>query len=265
MTTPKKTARRLESDPRLRTLAKAGYAATGVVHVLLGAIVLAVAFGGDGDADQSGAFRALAAAPAGLVALWALALALLALALWHAVAAIGAGAGERRRWTQRVSEAGQSVAFAALGIIAIVVAVGGRSDGDESVKESSGGVLSIPGGPFILGAVGAGVVVAGVAFAVIGVRRTFRKKLSVPSGATGALVVTLGVIGYVAKGISLATVGVLLAVAAVRVDPQAAGGLDGAVRSLLELPAGPVIAIAVGGGLIAYGLFCGFRARFAHL
>lgn len=264
MSTPKKTARRLESDPRLRALAKAGYAATGIVHVMLGGIVLGVAFGGDGDADQSGAFRALAASPAGLVALWAVALALFALALWHAVAAL-AGAGEKGSWSRRLSEAGQAVAFAALGVIAIVVAVGGRSDGDESVKETSSGVLSIPGGPFILGAVGAGVLVAGIAFGVIGGRRSFRKKLSVPAGAMGALVMTLGVIGYVAKGVSLATVGVLLGVAAIRVDPQEAGGLDGAVRSLLELPAGPLIAIAVGGGLIAYGLFCLFRARYARL
>ncbi|MDR6198932.1 hypothetical protein QE374_000841 [Microbacterium sp. SORGH_AS428] len=264
MSTPKKTARRIESDPRLRTLAKAGYAATGLVHVLLGSIVLAVAFGGDGDADQSGAFQALAASPAGLVALWAVALALLALALWHAVAAF-AGAGEKGSWSRRLSEAGQAVAFAALGVIAISVAIGGRSDGDASVKETSSGVLSLPGGALILGAVGAGVLVAGIAFGAIGVRRSFRKKLSVPTGAMGTLVVTLGVVGYVAKGVSLATVGVLLGVAAIRVDPQEAGGLDGAVRSLLELPAGPVIAIAVGGGLIAYGLFCLFRARYARL
>lgn len=264
MSTPKKTARRLESDPRLRTLAKAGYAATGLVHVMLGGIVLAVAFGGDGDADQSGAFRALAASPGGLAALWAVALALLALALWHAVAAL-AGTAEKGTWPQRLSEAGQSAAFAALGVIAIVVSVGGRSDGDESVKETSSGVLAIPGGPFILGAVGIGVLVAGIAFGVIGVRRGFRKKLSVPAGAMRAVVETLGIVGYVAKGISLATVGVLLGVAAIRVDPEEAGGLDGAVRSLLALPAGALIAIAVGGGLIAYGLFCLFRARYARL
>lgn len=264
MSTAKKTARRLERDPRLRTLAKAGYAATGLVYVMLGGIVLAVAFGGDGDADQSGAFRALAASPGGLVALWAVALALLALAMWHAVAALS-GAGEKATWTQRLSEAGQAAAFAALGVIAIVVSVGGRSDGDESVKDTSNGVLSIPGGPFILGAVGMGVLVAGVAFGVIGVRRGFRKKLAVPAGAMRAAVETLGVVGYVAKGVSLATVGVLLGIAAIRVDAQEAGGLDSAVRSLLELPAGPLIAIAVGGGLIAYGLFCLFRARYARL
>lgn len=265
MSTPSKIGRRLESDPRLRAPAKAGYAATGIVHVMLGGIVLAVAFGGDGEADQSGAFRALAAAPAGLVAIWALALALLALAAWHAVAAVAAGAGQTRRWPRRVWQAGRAAAFAALGGVAIVVAVGGRSDADESIRQTSGGVLSMPGGPLILAAVGIGVLVAGIAFAVIGVRQSFRKTLSVPAGSIGTLVMVLGVTGYVAKGIALATVGVLLGVAALRVDPQAAGGLDGAVRSLLELPAGPLVAIAVGGGLIAYGLFCMFRARFVRL
>ena len=69
----KHAARKAESSRAFRVLARAGYAANGFVHVLIGVIVLVVAFGGDGETDQAGAFKAVAAAPAGFLALWILA------------------------------------------------------------------------------------------------------------------------------------------------------------------------------------------------
>ncbi|WP_240191289.1 DUF1206 domain-containing protein [Microbacterium hominis] len=44
-----------------------------------------------------------------------------------------------------------------------------------------------------------------------------------------------------------------------------AGGLDSAVDGLRTMPFGGAVAAAVGVGLIGYGLFCGFRARYARL
>ncbi|MET0861468.1 MAG: DUF1206 domain-containing protein, partial [Microbacterium sp.] len=84
-------------------------------------------------------------------------------------------------------------------------------------------------------------------------------------GGIGPAVKTLGIVGFIAKGIALVIVGILLLVASVKVDPAAAGGLDGAMTALLALPYGPWLAGAVGVGLIAYGVFCFFRARFARL
>jgi hypothetical protein len=60
-------------------------------------------------------------------------------------------------------------------------------------------------------------------------------------------------------------VGVLFVVAAVTLDPKRATGLDGAVRSLASLPFGQVLLVAVGLGLIAFGLYTFVRARFAHV
>lgn len=86
-----------------------------------------------------------------------------------------------------------------------------------------------------------------------------------PDGSLGAVVTVLGMVGYVAKGIALVVVGVLLVVAAWQVDPNAAGGLDGAIDALLALPLGPWIVGLVGAGLIVYGAFLCVRARFARM
>lgn len=266
MTVAKDAARAATDSAAFRALARTGFAANGVVHALIGAIVLTIAAGGQGDSDQAGAFTAIAEAPWGVVALWVLAVALAALGIWHVTGAVLArDSGDTPRWVTRLAEGGRAAVFLSLAAVSVTVALGSRPDGDSNAQSASGRLLSLPGGPFLLGAVGVGVAVAGIAFAVIGVRRTFRKKLTIPSGRTGRAVVVLGTVGYVAKGIALATVGVLLVIAAVRVSPDEAGGLDSAITALQALAFGPWIIAGVGVGFIAYGVFCGFRARFARL
>ncbi len=72
-------------------------------------------------------------------------------------------------------------------------------------------------------------------------------------------------IGFLAKGVALVIVGVLLTVAAITVEPDTAGGLDGAVAAVIALPAGPFLACLVGLGFLSYGVFTIFRARYARL
>ena len=59
--------------------------------------------------------------------------------------------------------------------------------------------------------------------------------------------------------------GILFLVAAFAHDPNAAGGLDAALRSLAGLPFGQIVLWLVGAGLVVYGLFCFARARYARM
>lgn len=267
----KQAARAAESSRTFRVFARSGFAANGIVHVLIGIIALVVAAGGRGESDQAGAFTAVAAAPLGFAVLWVIAIALWSLAAWHALEGLLArrpapdAEGVVKKWGERVSEWGQAAVFAGLGVIAAAVALGARPDADEAAEETSRGVLALPGGPLLLGAVGLGFAAAGIAFFVMGVRRSFRNKVAIPSGGLGRFVEILGVVGFVAKGVALAIIGVLLLIAAIRLDPETAGGLNGAIQALLDVTGGPFLVAVVGSGLLAYGVFCGFRARYAKL
>lgn len=262
----RRVARDAEANPALRTLARAGYAADGLVHLLIGAIVLVVTFGGDGESDQAGAFKAVAAAPLGFVVLWVLAVTLWALAAYHLFEAMLArGASTAKKWTRRLGELGQVLGFAALGVIAAVVAAGAHPNGEQAVETASGALIAVPGGPLLLGAIGLGIAIAGAVFIGFGPTRRFREHTTIPSGTPGGAVTTLGVVGYIAKGVALVIVGALLVVASVTLDPEVAGGMDGAVSALLELTYGPWLGSAVGIGLLAYGLFLFARARYAKL
>jgi len=258
--------REARAQPVARRIARAGYAADGIVHALMGAVVIAVAVGGGGDSGHSGAFRAIGQVPLGFVLLWVLTGCLLALGLWHGTSAVLVH-GPRRRttWGMRLSEAGQAVAFLAVGGLAAAIALGARPQGERTAQDASRGILSLPGGPWLLGAIGLGVGIAGIAFVAIGVRRGFRKVMTIPDGAIGRTITALGIVGYTAKGVALGVVGTLLVVAAVKLDPGEAGGLDGAVHALRAMPAGPYLVGLVGAGLVAYGVFCGARTRYARM
>ena len=65
MTAPsaKAAARQAEASPVFELFARAGYVANGIVHILLGVLVLVIAFGGEVEGDQAGVLKAVAAAP----------------------------------------------------------------------------------------------------------------------------------------------------------------------------------------------------------
>ncbi|HEX5859264.1 MAG TPA: DUF1206 domain-containing protein [Microbacterium sp.] len=268
---PKRAAREAQSHRSFRWTARAGYAASGVVHILIGSIALVVAFGGDGETDQAGALTVIAAAPLGFVVLWVLAATLCALGIWHILEGIRVqrpsddAVGGGKKWGARIGEWGQAAVFIALGLISAAVAVGARVDAETAAERASAGLLRVPGGSIVLGLVGLGVAITGITFVVMGVTRSFRKKVEIPEHGLGRSVAGLGVIGFVAKGVSLLILGVLLIIAAVTTDADVAGALDGALRALLALAYGPLLVGAVGVGFIAYGLFSIFRAPFARL
>ena len=76
--------------------ARAGFAVSGVLHLLVAYIILRIAFGSGGNADQSGALATLAGQTGGAVILWIAAVGLVALGLWRiAEAIVGSKPGER--------------------------------------------------------------------------------------------------------------------------------------------------------------------------
>lgn len=262
----KDVASAAEQSRLFRTLARGGYAANGLVHVLIGALAFVVATGGQGRSDQAGAFGVLRDSVVGLPLLWTAALLLVALGAWHALEAVRIRRpGTIATWGMRVSEVGQAVVFITLGVIAVAVALGGRPDGDEAARDVSSGVLTVPGGVFLIAAAGLGLVIGGIAFVVMGLKRSFRNKVSIPDGAWGVVVSASGLVGFIAKGVSLAAIGLLLLVAALREDARAAGALDAAIQALLEQSFGPPLVAGIGVGLVVYGLFCFVRARYARL
>lgn len=256
-----------QNSRTFRAMARVGYVVLGIVHIVIGAIAISVAVGaGGGEADQGGAMEQVSRVPFGIVVLWVIALGLFALGVWQ----IGEAVVERdpdtkKKWGRRVKYLGTAIVYFAIGATALTYALGGRSDSSQSSETMTAQLLAAPGGIVLVVLIGLVVLGIGVAFIVRGIRRSFEKQLSLPAGKVGDGVRTLGVVGYVAKGIAIGVVGVLFLVAALTHDPEKAGGLDEALKSLADLPFGQVILWLVGAGLVIYGVYCFARAKYARL
>lgn len=237
-----------------------GQSANGVVHMLIGGIALGVALGGGGSADQSGAMRTLRETPFGGLALWVVGIALVGLALHAFVIAVASSRDQRR---DALRAAGRGIGHAVVGGTALVFAVGGSIDGEETTESISSTVLEHPLGPWVLGIAGLVIAGVGIAFVLRGLRRSFFEDVD-PPRRFRRLVETLGAPGFVAKGIAVTIVGALFVIAGVMDQPGEAGGLDGALQSLTTVPGGVIALIAIAVGLMVYGVYCIARGVWAR-
>ncbi|WP_336660765.1 DUF1206 domain-containing protein [Leucobacter sp. USHLN153] len=263
----KAAAQKTEQTTTFRVLARGGYVATGLVHGLIGGLAFGIVVRrGSAEADQIGALTAIAEAPLGVAALWAVAALLLALGVFHIVHGFSVERSSRtKRWGRRIAEWGQGAAFCFMGGVAVAVVLGARPDPDKTAEDASRGLLTFPGGPVLLVIAGLGVAAVGAVWVYMGVRRSFRKQLQLPHGAAGKAISALGAVGFIGKGAALLVVGFIIGFAGLHRDSESAGALDAAITSLYGWPGGPGAIVAIGAGFIAYGIFCLFRARYAEL
>ncbi|MFD7309388.1 DUF1206 domain-containing protein [Promicromonospora sp. NPDC059942] len=258
--------RRVRNSRAVRGLARGGYVASGVLHLLIGWLAVQLALGQtEGQADQSGAFRAVARMPGGEVLLWLVGVGFAALALWQLATAVVGVPNADNQLAARAKSVAKAVLYGALAVTGVRYAQGsgGGSGSEESLTAR---VLAMPGGAWLVGAAGLVIVGVGGYHVVKGVRKKFLEDLVGTGGsAVRPVVVRLGQAGYVAKGIALGVVGGLVVAAAVTTDPEQAGGLDEALHTMRDQPYGTVLLLVVGVGIAAFGGYSFARARFARL
>lgn len=261
-------AERAKQSKTFETVARCGWAANGLLHLLIGFIAFGLAFGRSGEADQSGAVAQLTKTPGGEVLLWVGLAACAALALWQVTEAVFGGKRfeGRDRLKYRLKSAGLAVVFAVLAATFASFALGSGTDSGQKSQDASSTLMQAPGGAVLLFLIGAGIAAAGVFYVIKGIRRKFMDDLrQLPSGTLGRAVTWTGIVGYIGKGLALAVLGILFAVAAIRHDPAEATGLDGALKGLRDQPFGEAALIVVAVGLICYGLYLGARARYGKM
>lgn len=252
--TVRSAADRASDHPLLERGARLGYAASGVLHLLLAWVTVRLALGSGGEeADQQGALSQLGSEGAGRVLLVVLLIGFVLLALWQAVDAIAHGEAP-----DRLKAAGKAVVYAVLAATTVQVLAGSGSGSSTPTA----GLLGTGIGRVLVGAVGLGIVAVGGYHGVKGWRRGFLDDLQ---RHPGRAVERAGQLGYLGKGFALVVVGVLVVVAAVQADPERAEGMDVALRTLAGLPFGAVLLCLIALGFAGYGVYAFARARFAKV
>jgi hypothetical protein len=255
----KTTAAKAGDNPVVQWGARLGYGANGVIHLLLAYLTAQIALGGDDDkqASPSGALSTLAEEPAGQVLLWVIAVGFTLLALWQLTELF-----TQHEVFDKAKAGGKLVLYGALAWTSFTFASGGRTSSNEQTKDFTVTLMEAPAGQVLVGLVG--VAILGVAGYHVykGWREKFFEDLQEHPGRWA---VVAGKVGYIAKGIALAAVGVLFITAAIQHRAGKATGLDGALQSLRDLPAGTVTLIGIALGLGAFGVYSFARARYARV
>ncbi|MGI5451614.1 DUF1206 domain-containing protein [Streptomyces sp. CA-249302] len=252
----------------VKAAARAGFAARGVMYLLVGVLALRIAFGDGGrDADRRGALAEIGNRPFGSVLLFTLGVALAGMALWRlSEAAFGATGPDGRSAKKRLLSVARCVFyfFVAHSVLALAAGSGnGGGSDDRQSKDVAARLLGVPGGQWIVAVAGAGIVVAGLWIGGRAVLRKYHDKLRLGemSSRTRHAVDVTGVGGGAARGLVFAAAGVFAVRAAVDYEPNRAKGLDDTLRSFAHTPAGPGLPACVALGLVLFGLFSFAMAR----
>jgi hypothetical protein len=256
------------SPDSVRAAARMGYAARGVVYLMVGSLAVLAAVGSGGSTDDPrGALSRLLEQPFGAAILALIAFGLVGYAVWRGMQAVldadGHGS-DAKGLTIRAALLVSGAVHLALAVWAAEAALsrfGGPASGGAAGARGQGGeeglagwLMAQPGGRWWVAAVGVAIVCAGVAHVVRGVRRDFEKRLE--AGPNVMRVISpVSAFGLVARGIVFAVIGGFFLFAALHVDPSRAGGIERALDWLRARPYGQALFGGIALGLAAYGVY----------
>lgn len=260
----KQAAHQAADSTPVEWMARIGLISRGVIWFTIGALALAVAGGQRKEADRQGALRAIAAKPFGHTLLIVLAIGFTCYALWRFVEAVGGHRDEEgsKKIVKRLASVGRGALYGFFAVSTFRFLASGSGGHGDNTKPMTARVMAHSGGRWVVGIVGACILIGGLAMAIRGVRAKFLEKLR-PLGRTMRRIATVvGRIGLVGRGLVVAYIGYFLIDAAWSFDPKQAKGLDQSLKSLAGQPYGEVLLTAAALGLVTYAIWSLIEAAY---
>lgn len=238
-------------------LVRVGYAARGVVYVLLGYLALSSA--GQTSAGPQASFDFLQDVPLGSAVLYVTAVGLLAYALYKLMAALSdleQKGSDAKGTAQRLGYGASGLAHVVLAWSAFQFAHGDKqSAGADTSGEAAGTLLAWETGAIVVGLVGLGFIASAAFQGRSAVTASFMR--TVGGGAPSA-VCWIGRIGHAARAVVFLVIGWSLVHSAWLGKAAEAKGLGSALLSLRE---NQVLYMIVALGLVMFGVFSLIVAR----
>ena len=263
------SASRAANSKPLEYLARGGFIAYGVIHLLFAWLALQVAVGSSGTADQSGALETLGAQTGGKFLLVLIIIGMVALAISQAFeAAIGqSGIPDRAAMAERVVSGCRAVLYLYFAYLGYQVLSGANASQGDMQQSKTSSMMDGAGGRWLVGLIGLIVLGIGVGLIVYGLKKKFERHLNTGqmNPSVHRTVRRLGMAGYAAKGTAYGITGALIIAAAVTYDAQKARGLDAALKTLAKQSYGPWLLGLVALGIAAFGVYCFFQAKYRQV
>ncbi len=246
--------------PTMRT----GYAGRGLTYVAVAGISLWAVWHGGQAQGTSSAFAILEHSIWGLAVLVLIGFGLLAYAVWRVTCAwydledYGDGG---KGVAARAGQVTTGLVHGALGLGALAIAFTPKGGGDQSaLAKAAAWMMSKPGGVIVVGLIGLATIGAGIYYLHKGWSGGYRKRLRANAFTTRWNKVLKA--GVIAQGFVVGVVGTFLLIAAMRADPNKAGGLDKTFEWLSGQVYGQLLVTLLCFGLLAFALFCFVNAAY---
>ena len=255
----------------LTIFARLGFAARGLVYLLIGIFAIDVALSGGQPSDNQGVLGTLAGAALGRLLLSLCALGFAGYAFWRLTEA----ALDPEMRARNLKGKAERLGYALSGIVhAVLAATAARlalrkdpaihgSPGDDAAQSWSGWLLEQPAGPLLLTLVALILFAVALAQAV----KAYKGRFDELAGDVPAprQVRWIGRAGYAARALVFAMMGWFLINVLLNRNPQEAGGLGAALRELREQDHGPSLLLIVATGLVLFGSFSIVEAGYRQL
>ena len=262
----------------LERLARAGYAAKGVLYGVIGLLAFLAAFTAGGEIG--GSKNALSAIENqgifGTILLWIIFVGLIGYALWQFFRAAMDPENEgtdAKAIAKRVFFAISGVIHAALAFWIFSHLLGSGGGGDSGSGGGGGGTQGLVGrvlewgmiGRLLVGAAGLGIAGFGVQQLIKAYKVDLSDQLDLSSlqGSSRSAVVTISRVGLAARGVVFCVVGVFFLSAAWWAQSSESGGTGEALKWLGSF--GPWVLGAIAIGLIAYGIYMLVKSRYRRI
>jgi hypothetical protein len=267
----KAAASRSATVSRLRTLARWGYGAKGLIYIAVAACALLAAMGvRRSPTDTGGALRALFAQPLGGGLVLALAVALGFYAAWRlveGVTGVGLPTGARG-WARRSHRLFSALIHAGFAWSAMRLFLWQRHapTAEQSTRDTATRAFHLPFGRQVLAVAGVITLVAAGYQFYRAWSAAVRKDLNgAVAPGTRTVLVALGRTGEITRGVVFLLIGGYLLDAARRMDPNEVRGFAGALQSLNVPGYGAYFLTVAAAGLLSLGLFLLLSARYQRL
>lgn len=252
--------------------ARIGYAANGLMYVAVGLLAVRAALrgGGGADVDRREALLQIVTGSFGQFLLAVIAAGLVGYSLGHLLMAARNPAQEKKRGVSaavnRVAHAFTALIHFSLALAAFELLFTGLLAPDNTPDDWTARVMMAPFGRWLVAAAGLAVIGYAVYALYKAYSANFQEAFVQPLGDEEQQQgVIIGKVGYLARAVVYGIIGWFLVRAAWLHDPAEAGGLGDALATLAGQRFGPWLLGAVAVGLIAFGLYGIFLARYRDL
>lgn len=258
-----------EVSQAVRVMYRLGYAAKGLVFLIIGVMALMLSLGMGGQlSDPTDALRVIHRQPFGQSLLLLMGVSLLGFVFWRIAQAIFNVEHNPRtpmNTVKRIGYALSGLAYLSLSVLAIRGFMDGRvqqkSEGSMALTAKA---LEMPVGPALVMLAGAIIIGVGIVHAYLGLSKRFMKVYEQGSMTEKEreIVTTSGMIGLPARGFTFGIIGYFFIRAGMHANASETKNTKGVMEHILSLPFGEIILLVIATGFICYAVYCFAAARF---